>query len=146
MTRPRRIALLMGQDAGFHRQALLGIRAYAGHTKPWLFHNAAPTPAILRPLVEWNPHGIIAHLDDAKVARGILKLGKPVVDTACVLKDLGVPTVDVDHVAIGRLAAEYFLARGYRLPKAVEEAGWFMAWAVADSIRVGRHTALNLTP
>lgn len=104
----------MSQDAGFHRQVLLGIRAYAGHAKRWLFHNAPPTFATIRPLAEWNPHGIIAHLDDLKVARAILKLGRPVVDTACVLEGLGIPTVDVDHAAVATLAAEHFLARGYR--------------------------------
>jgi len=114
MTQLRRIALLMSQDAGFHRHVLLGIHSYAGRMKRWLFHNASPTPSVLRPLAEWNPHGIIAHLDDAKVAQAVLKLGKPVVDTACVLKNLGIPAVDVDHVAVGQLAAEYFLNRGYR--------------------------------
>lgn len=114
MVGPRRIALLMSQDAGFHRQALLGIRAYAGQTKRWLFHNAPPTQASLRPLVEWNPHGIIAHLDDMKLAREILKLQKPTIDTACVLKGLDAPVVDVDHGAVGRMAAEHFLTRGYR--------------------------------
>ncbi len=104
----------MSQDAGFHRQVLLGIRTYAGHTKRWLFHNAPPTPTVLRPLTEWNPHGIIAHLDDARVAKRILKLGKPIVDTGCVLTGLGVPVVDVDHTAVARLAAEYFLSRGYQ--------------------------------
>lgn len=38
------------------------------------------------------------------------------------------------------------LARGYGLSSAVEEAGWFTAKAVADSISVGRHRALNLAP
>jgi LacI family transcriptional regulator len=114
MTGLRRIALLMRQDAGFHRQVLLGVRAFASHRKQWLFHNAAPTAAILRPLREWNPHGIIAHLDDAKFAREIIAFGKPVVDTACVLHGLDIPTVDVDHAAVGKIAAEYFLARGFR--------------------------------
>ena len=104
----------MGQDAAFHRQVFLGIRQYAGPERGWLFHSAPPTRAILRPLQEWNPHGIIAHLDDAKVARAVLRLGKPVVDTACMLEGLEVPVVDVDHAAVGRLAAEYFLARRYR--------------------------------
>jgi LacI family transcriptional regulator len=112
--RPQRIALLMGQDAGFHRQVLLGIRAYAGRDRRWLFHNAPPTRAVIAPLKEWNPHGIIAHFDDEKLAREILKLGKPVVDTACMIEGLDVPVVDVDHVAVGRLAADYFVARGYR--------------------------------
>jgi LacI family transcriptional regulator len=31
-----------------------------------------------------------------------------------VLKGLGIPSVDVDHLAVGRLAADYFLNRGYR--------------------------------
>jgi LacI family transcriptional regulator len=114
MTGPRRIALLMGQNAAFYRQMLLGIRAYADHAKQWLFHITPPIHTVLRPLAEWNPHGIIAHLADAKVARAILKLGKPVVDTACVLMGLDIPTVDVDHVAVGRLAADYLLGRGYR--------------------------------
>ncbi len=114
MIGPKRIALLMSQDAGFHRQALLGIRAYASQSKRWLFHNAPPTHVSLRPLLEWNPHGIIAHLDDMKLAREILKLRKPVIDTACVLKELGPPIVDVDHTIVGRMAAEHFLARGYQ--------------------------------
>ncbi|MEN6451743.1 MAG: XylR family transcriptional regulator [Thermoguttaceae bacterium] len=104
----------MRQDAGFHRQVLRGIRAYSGHGKPWLFHNAAPTLATFRPLKEWNPHGIIAHLDDEEFARKIVRLGKPVVDTACMIDQPKLPTVDVDHAAVGRLAAEYFLARGHR--------------------------------
>ncbi len=128
---PRRIALLMSQDAGFHRQVLLGIRAYLGHTKRWLFHNAPPTPAVLRPLAEWSPHGIIAHFDDAKVARAVLKLGKPAVDTANMLDGLGVPTVDVDPVAVGRLAAEYFLTRGHR------HFGYFgSGWAHYSRVRL----------
>ena len=131
MAGPRRIALLMSQDAGFHRQVLLGIRAYAGQTKRWLFHNAPPTPAVLRPLAEWNPHGIIAHLDDAKVARAVLKLGKPVVDTANMLDGLGVPAVDVDPVAVGQLAAEYFLSRGHR------HFGYFgSGWARYSQLRL----------
>ncbi len=104
----------MGQDAGFHRQVLLGIRTYAGHARRWLFHNAPPTRAVLRPLIEWNPHGIIAHLDDEEVARKLVKLGKPIVDTGCVVKGLDIPVVDVDHAAVARLAADYLLSRGYR--------------------------------
>lgn len=114
MADPRRIAILMRQDAGFHRQVLLGIRAYAGHARGWLFHNAPCVADAVRPLAEWNPHGIIAHLDDAKVARKVIGLGKPIVDTGCVLTGLDIPTVDVDHAAVARLAADYFLARGYR--------------------------------
>ncbi|MBN2023665.1 MAG: XylR family transcriptional regulator [Pirellulales bacterium] len=114
MSEPRRIALLMGQDAGFHRQVLLGIRAYASNRRDWQFHNAPLDSSTLRPLREWNPHGIIAHLAERRTARSVLRLGKPVVDTACAIPDLRVPTVDVDHESVGRMAAEYFLGLGHR--------------------------------
>jgi len=114
MSQIRRIALLMGQDAGFHRQVLQGIRAYAVDKKSWLFHDAPLERSTLRPLREWNPHGIIAHVADRKIARELLRLRRPLVDTACAIPGLKAPTVDVDHVALGRLAAQHFLERGYR--------------------------------
>jgi LacI family transcriptional regulator len=114
MSHIQRIALLMGQDSGFHRQVLLGIRAYANAKSQWQFHGAPPVKEILRPLREWCPHGIIAHLSNRSFATELIGLGKPLVDTALMLEGLSVPAVDVDHTTVGRLAAEYFLARGYR--------------------------------
>ncbi len=114
MGQMRRIALLMGQDAGFHRQALLGIRAYAIQKQDWLFRDAPPEDGTLVPLREWKPHGIIAHLVDERFARAVLRLRKPLVDTGCALAGLKAPMVDVDHRAVGRLAAEHFLERGYQ--------------------------------
>ncbi len=110
----KRVALLMSPDNDYHRQVLLGVHAYVSHSKQWLFYNAPVAPAVLAPLAEWDPCGIIAELEDAQFAEALLKLGKPVVDTACVINGLNVPTVDVDHIAVGQLAADYFLTRGYR--------------------------------
>ena len=39
---------------------------------------------------------------------------KPLVDTSCSVPRLRVPIVDADHQAVGRMAAEHFLERGYR--------------------------------
>ncbi|HPP51829.1 MAG TPA: XylR family transcriptional regulator [Thermoguttaceae bacterium] len=114
MGRVRRIALLMGQDAEFHRQVLRGIHAYGLQKRDWVFRNAPAEPAITPVVREWQPDGIIAHLVDVQFARQILRLRKPVVDTGCVLQGFKVPVVDVDHEAVGRLAAEHFLQRGYR--------------------------------
>jgi LacI family transcriptional regulator len=110
----QRIALLMGQDTGFNRQVLLGIRAFALSRKQWLLHNAPPEVGSLGPLREWHAHGIIAHLVDRAFTRAVLRLRRPVVDVACAQAGLKVPVVDVDHAAVGRLAAAHFLERGYR--------------------------------
>jgi LacI family transcriptional regulator len=109
----RRIALLLGQEASFYRDVIRGIRTYAINKKEWVLHNGPPELRLIRPLRQWKPDGIIAHLSTAELARSVLKLRKPVVDTACMLRDLEAPTVDVDHAAVGRLAAEYFLERGF---------------------------------
>jgi len=113
MNQPLRIALLIGQDTSFCRDVFRGIRSYAIEKKHWVFRNGAPTPEILGPLREWKPHGIIAHLFDARVARAVLRLRRPLVDIACTLPKLRVPTVDVDHAEVGRMAAEHFLERGF---------------------------------
>ena len=110
----RRIALLMSRDSGFYRQVLVGVQAYATGAGNWLLRSALPERASLRPLRDWNPHGIIADLVDKAFARSLIKMGKPIVDITCAHPDLKVQIVDVDQHAVGRLAAEYFLNLGYR--------------------------------
>jgi LacI family transcriptional regulator len=47
------------------------------------------------------------------VADELVRMDIPLIDTAYTLSNLDVPTVDVDHHAVGRLAAEYFLERKF---------------------------------
>ena len=113
MSQVRRIALLMGQDLSFCRNAICGIRKYTLQKRGWIFRNGPADLQIISYLRDWRPHGIIAHLYQPEVARQVLKMRKPVVDTAYSIKGLKVPAVDVDNVAVGRLAAEYYLKRGF---------------------------------
>jgi LacI family transcriptional regulator len=115
MSNVRRIALLMGQDLSFCRDAIRGIRAYAMQKSGWMFRNGPAELQIVPYLRDWRPHGIIANLFLPEVARQVVKLRKPVVDTACTLDELvgRVPSVDVDHTAVGRLAADHFIERGF---------------------------------
>lgn len=112
MPRLRRIALLMGQDLSFCRDVIRGIRAYAIRKPGWVFRNGPPDVQLLPLLREWNPDGIIAQLLSAELAQRLQRLGKPVVDTAYWLPKPRVPVVDVDHAAVGRMAADYLLSLG----------------------------------
>jgi LacI family transcriptional regulator len=114
MDETKRIALLMGQDMGYCRGVLRGIHSYAIHKKMWVFHDSPLDMRILRPLREWEPHGIIAHVSDQKFARKVLALRKPLINTTSTLKDMNIPFVDVDHQKVGRLAAKHFLDRGFK--------------------------------
>jgi LacI family transcriptional regulator len=100
----------MDQSLGFCRSVIRGIRAYGLHKPHWTFRNGPPEPEILPLLRDWKPDGIVAELNDRAFADALLELGKPVVDTAFWHADLRVRIVDVDHQAVGRMAADYLLS------------------------------------
>ena len=109
-----RIALLMGQDLSFSRAVIRGVREYALLRPHWTFRNGPPNPDIIPELKAWKSDGIIANLFDEEFARRLIRLRKPIVDTACAIPSLRVPVVDVDHKAVGCMAADHFLGRGFR--------------------------------
>jgi LacI family transcriptional regulator len=109
----RRIALLMGQDIGYCRGVLRGIYAYSVDKPDWIFRDGPPVKQVLGSLREWQPHGIIAHLYDRQFARALIRTHRRIVNTTSTLEDLRVPLVEVDHVEVGRLAAEHFLERRF---------------------------------
>lgn len=113
MANVRRIAILMGQDLSFCRNVIRGIRAYAIQKSDWAFRNGLPDMQIVPHLRDWRPDGIIANLFTRDVAQAVMRLRRPLVDTACALPGLKVPMVDVDQDAVGCLAAEYLLKRGF---------------------------------
>ena len=113
MSSVRRIAVLVNLDAGFCRDVVSGIQAYAIEHAQWIFHREAPALKVLPPLRQWKPHGIIAQLATAEFAERVMRLHKPVVDLAYTLPNLDVPVVDADHMAVGCMAAEHFLDRGF---------------------------------
>jgi len=63
----------------------------------------------------WQGDGIISHVGYWKELADFVRAARcPRVELTRVRKDLGIPSVDGDHRAIGRLAARHFLERGYR--------------------------------
>lgn len=63
----------------------------------------------------WKGDGIISHVGYWKELANFVRSARcPRVELTMVRKDLGLPYVDGDHRAIGRLAAQHFMERGYR--------------------------------
>ena len=114
MRKSRRVALLFDPGLGFCRAVVRGIQAYAEEKAKWTLYDALPTMASMEPLVDWNPNGVIAHLFYPEVARTLENMPFPVVNFTSALVDCKFPLVEVDHHQIGRLAAEFFLERGYQ--------------------------------
>ena len=102
--------IAIGQEPGLRSRSDPRSRAYAVDRPHWVLRDGPPSLRIVAHLRDWRPHGIIASLVLPRVAHALIRMRKQLIDTAYVLPGLKVPTVDVDHTAVGRLAADYFLA------------------------------------
>ena len=115
------------------RRILEGVLAYARDHGPWMFHlNTGDIAGQgLRRIADWKCSGVIALSAHPELITRLAALKRPAVfinppqgkrrpPNGCVF-------VRRDHQNLGRLAAEYFLARGYRsfaFVGAVRAADW----------------------
>jgi LacI family transcriptional regulator len=109
------VALLVETSTTFGRQVLRGIAAYVHVNSPWLVHIEQrsiydPPPPWLK---TWRGDGIISRAAWPQVAEISRKHGIPVVDLNEQVMDFGMPLIANDQAAIGKLAAEHLLDRGF---------------------------------
>ncbi len=111
----RRVALAFpGLFAHFHTVAR-GIMAYARENVNWTFTTSGEAHDLpLRAMKRWSGDGIICIPkcdQDAKFAR---ELKIPAVTFLGYMENPGIPRVMMNQAAIGKLAAEHLLSRGYK--------------------------------
>lgn len=113
--RPR-VALLIEMSNGYARELLYGIRAYLREHSPWTIHLAEHGRGGLPPawLRGWTGDGIIARVENRRIADALHATGRPVVDVSAALPEPEFPRVATDSQAVTRLAAEHLLERGFR--------------------------------
>lgn len=109
----KRVALIMNIDFGYCRQALLGVFDYVAGHGGWIHRHSSPHLKVVGALKEWRPDGIIAHVFDIGIAKALVDLKVPLVNTTPI-PGFDLPHVTVDTSAAGVMAAEYFLKRGFR--------------------------------
>ena len=118
MLRVPKVALVIEKSRAFGRGLLHGIAQYANLHGPWLFY-AEPERADRRGaqpykwISDLDADGIIGYSWDAGLIRTIVDSGVP-----AVLRGIDRPASNVlrmvtDQPAIGRMAAEHFLERGF---------------------------------
>ncbi|MBN1396165.1 MAG: DNA-binding transcriptional regulator [Pirellulales bacterium] len=115
MSRPPRIALLIGTSRAHARRLLQGIAAYVETHRPWsIYHDERPLGDSLPEwMTRWNGDGVIAWMESPKLIRKIVRLGLPTVDVFGARAVAGIPAVDSDEQAIARLAADHLLEYGF---------------------------------
>ena len=114
--RPRRVALLIETSRSYGRDLLLGIAKYVRIHGPWSieFEEGDPCEAIPDWFARWTGDGVIARVKTPALARAIIRKGVPAVDLYGGLPKLKMSTMRSDEFAVGRMAAEHLIERGFR--------------------------------
>jgi LacI family transcriptional regulator len=112
---PRRVALAFPVRLAHLHTVVQGIADYAHEHGNWVFTTSGEANDLsIRSLRRWQGDGIITSFGTELEARAARRLKIPVVTFVALVKNPGIPRVMMDQAAIGRLAAEHLLSRGFR--------------------------------
>lgn len=115
MSAPR-VALLVETSREYGRGLLRGITRYQQEHGPWSIYfrphglDDPPPPW----LASWRGDGILARIDNRRMADAVLRTKLPAIDLRSSMGNLGLPIVGIDNRFVVKLAVEHFLERGHR--------------------------------
>ncbi|MHC4743337.1 MAG: XylR family transcriptional regulator [Planctomycetota bacterium] len=112
----RHVAILVETARAYGRGVIRGIAGYNRRRGNWstYFHPQGlgePPPSWFK---KWKGDGIIARIDNMKMASLIAEVGVPVVNLRSTLPHLPFPFIGADNKAVARLAARHLLQRGFK--------------------------------
>ncbi len=113
MAKTPHVALLIETAHAYGRRLLHGIARYISEHTPWSVycHPQGLNNPPPRWLEHWRGDGIIARIDNRKMARALLRTRVPVVRLRGLL---GAPGISPDYRAVAQLACRHFLEAGLR--------------------------------
>lgn len=113
---PRRVAVLVDTSTTWGRRIHEGIHRYTQRHGRWqLFVEARGLEERLALPHGWHGDGVIARVSTQNMARELSSLNIPVVNVSGIhIEGLKFPNVTNDLAASANIAADYFLARGFR--------------------------------
>lgn len=110
------VALLIETSNAYARGLLLGIVSYIQTHQPWSIY--LPEQGRGDPsadwLLRWRGDGLIARIENARIADIVARTGLPVVDVSAGRYLPHVPCVETDNQVIAQAAVEHFVERGFR--------------------------------
>ncbi|MCA9236617.1 MAG: DNA-binding transcriptional regulator [Planctomycetales bacterium] len=102
---------------GGHQEVLIeGVLAYAADRNlDWSFVAALESPLLsIKDLARWRGDGILAAISTREEAECALTINTPLVNITSSFPDLPTPACIVDNRAIGRMAADHLVSKGFR--------------------------------
>lgn len=115
MAKPPHVALLIETSLAYGRGLLRGVARYVHEHGPWSIYfrpqglDVSPPPW----LVGWRGDGILARINNRKMAKAVLQTQLPAVDVRNALAGLGLPGIGPDNRAVVQLACRQFLDSGF---------------------------------
>ncbi|TWT52764.1 Xylose operon regulatory protein [Rubripirellula amarantea] len=115
MAKTKTVALLIETSNAYSRGMLQGIASYMHENELWEIalpeqeRGAGPPPW----LNAWKGDGVIARIENDRIARVLKRKCIPVVDVSAARKLPGVPWVEIDETGVGKAAFEHFRERGF---------------------------------
>jgi LacI family transcriptional regulator len=112
----RRVALIVETSRAFGRGVIRGVAQYSRERGPWSIYFTPhglddPPPGWLQ---GWSGDGILARIEDPRMAEAVRRTGAPVVELRGMLPDLGFPHIGVDNQAVVQTAVDHLFHRGLR--------------------------------
>lgn len=113
--RQRRVALLIESSRAYAREVIRGIAHHNRKHQKWLIEFTPrgledPPPAWLK---SWHGDGILARVNDRRMANALRRKGLPVVDLRRLIRAKGIPRIGPDDAEICRLVWDHFRDRGF---------------------------------
>lgn len=114
MNRIPQVAVLIESSRSFGRGLIEGVARYSRLHGPWSMYFEPRGPGVAPPawLSQWDGDGILARIDDQRMADAILATGLPALDLRGRLPDLGLPFIGADNEQTTRLAFDHLRERG----------------------------------
>jgi LacI family transcriptional regulator len=109
------IALLIESSNAYARGLLRGVSSYVREHEPWTvflpeYERGHEPPGWFR---RWKGDGIIARIENERIARAVKSLRIPVVDVSAAREVPEVPWVETDDAAIAKIAFDHLRERGF---------------------------------
>src|SRR5215218_2377647 len=115
-SRRKEVALLIETSNGYARGLLSGIIGYMREHERWSVylgeHGRGDDPP--RWLRRWRGDGVIARIENQRIATAVVESGLPAVDVSAARKVAPLPWVETNDRAIAEVAARHLLERNFR--------------------------------
>jgi LacI family transcriptional regulator len=114
--RLRTVALLVETSNDYARGLLRGVVAYIRKHRPWTTYLAEHGRGDEPPdwLSEWRGDGILARIENKRIAEAVVASGRPAVDLSAANLVGSIPWVETDDALIARAAFGHLRERGLR--------------------------------